>query len=176
MNIDSESLRKTMRLWVSGISIVTSAHDNQRAGVTASSFTSVALEPPLILVCLQDYITTYKMIEDSGIFAVSLLKADQAHLSAQFAGQITLPEGEDRFYRVDTMTQVTGAPILTDALAWMDCRLHAIYPAGKTGIIVGEVLATGQHEGENPLAYHNRHYYDLQIQHVAEEGGGRVDG
>jgi flavin reductase (DIM6/NTAB) family NADH-FMN oxidoreductase RutF len=166
MTVDSESLRKTMRQWVSGISVVTSVAGEQRAGVTASSFTSVALDPPTILICLQDYITTYKLIQESGIFAVSLLKSDQAPLSAQFAGFVKMPEGEDRFYGVEIMTQVTGAPILKEALAWMECRLVTTYSYGATGIIIGEVVATGQHPDPDlmPLVYHNRHYYDLKIQ------------
>lgn len=166
MTVDSEALRKTMRQWVSGVSVVTSVANGERGGVTASSFTSVALDPPTILVCLQEYITTYRLIQESGVFAVSLLRADHAPLSAQFAGFVKVPEGEDRFYGVEIMTGVTGAPILKDALAWMECRLVTTYPYGTTGIIVGEVLSTGQYPDPDvmPLVYHNRHYYDLKEQ------------
>ncbi|MEO8609789.1 MAG: flavin reductase family protein [Chloroflexota bacterium] len=162
--MEAEALRQTMRLWASGVTIITSQLGHKRAGVTASSFTSVTLEPPTVLICLQDHIETYKIIEASGIFAISMLKSDQAKWSKQFAGFIELPEGEDRFYGVETSQQVTGAPILARAAGWMDCRLSAIYRAGSTGIIVGEVVAAEHMDGEMPLVYHNRQYYDLKLQ------------
>jgi flavin reductase (DIM6/NTAB) family NADH-FMN oxidoreductase RutF len=162
--MESEALRQTMRLWASGITIVTSQLGEQRAGVTASSFTSVTLEPPTVLVCLQDHIETYKIIEASGIFGVSMLKSDQAKWSKQFAGFVELPEGADRFYGVETSQHITGAPILAEALAWMDCRLSTIYRAGSTGIIMGEVVAADHMDGEMPLVYHNRQYFDLKLQ------------
>jgi flavin reductase (DIM6/NTAB) family NADH-FMN oxidoreductase RutF len=161
MEVDSEALRQTMRQWTSGVVIVTSAVGERRAGVTVSSFTSVTLNPPVNLVCLQTHIETYRLIRESGIFAVSMLNVDQAHLSAQFAGFVDLPEGADRFHGVETFQQVTGAPILRDSLAWMDCRVTTIYPAGTTDIVVGEVVATGRNESEMPLVYHNRAYYKL---------------
>lgn len=162
--MEAEALRQTMRLWASGVTIVTSQLGERRAGVTASSFTSVTLEPPTVLVCLQDHIETYKIIEASGGFGVSMLKSDQAKWSKQFAGFVELPEGEDRFYGVETSQQVTGAPILAGAAAWMDCRLSAIYHVGGTGIVVGEVVAAGHMDGEMPLVYHNRQYFDLKLQ------------
>ncbi len=164
MAVAFDELRQTMRRWVSGVTVVTSSKDDQRAGVTASSFTSVTLEPPVMLVCLQTHIQTYKLIEESKAFGLSILASDQAKLSAQFAGFVPLPEGEDRFYNVNISTSVTGSPILTDAAAWMDCRLHTIHNAGTTGIIIGEVVATGFREKVEPLVYHNRTYFDLKPQ------------
>ena len=164
MGVDSEALRKTMRIWGSGVTVVTSTLGERRAGVTASSFTSVALDPPSVLVCLQNHIETYRLIHESGVFGISILKSDQAKLSGQFAGFVELPEGADRFYGVETMQQVTGAPLLTQAAAWMDCRLLETHLIGTTGIIIGEVVATGHIEGAIPLIYHNRWYYDLSTQ------------
>lgn len=167
MTVESEALRKTMRSWISGVTVVTAEYQGKRAGVTASSFTSVSLEPPIMLVCLQNYIETFKLIEASGHFAISILRSDQARLSKQFAGFVELPEGADRFYGVGVSQAVSGAPILTEAVAWMDCKLHAIHEAGITRIIMGEVLATGQQEGQIPLVYHNRGYYDISLQNDA---------
>lgn len=161
MSVDSESLKKTMRMWVSGVTVVTAVHGQKRAGATASSFTSISVEPPLILVSLQHYIDTFKVIEQSGFFAVSILRNDQAHISRQFAGATELPEGADKFHEVNLMNAVTGVPILADAAAWVDCKLVAIYEAGSSRIVVGEVLATGQQEEATPLAYRNRGYYNL---------------
>jgi len=162
MSVDPESLKRTMRTWASGIGIATTLLGDHRAGVTVSSFTSVSVEPPLILISLQHYIETFKLIQESGVFAVSLLREDQAHLSAQFAGFLPVPEGEDRFYNVELMTAETGVPILANALAWMDCRVSVIYEAGISRIVVGEVLATGQQENMLPVVYHNRGYYSIR--------------
>ncbi len=163
-SVDMESLRQTMRLWASGVTVVTSSDGIARAGVTASSFTSISLEPPLVLVCLQNYIETYKLIRQTGVFAISILNAQQSALSAQFAGFAKLPEGADRFYQVETHTAVTGAPLLKGAVGWMDCRLHAIHEAGVTRMIVGEVVATGSDPQQQPIIYHNRGYYNLTPQ------------
>ncbi len=162
MSIDPESLKKTMRKWASGVGIATTVLDDQRAGVTVSSFTSVSLEPPTVLICLQEYIHTYKLIRDSNVFAVSLLNDEQSKISAQFAGFVPLPEGTDRFYGLKLMTAETGAPILADAIAWMDCRVTAVYESGITRIVVGEVIATGQQEEGFPVVYHNRGYYRIR--------------
>lgn len=164
MSIDADTLKKTMRTWVSGVTVVTTSDGPRRAGLTASSFTSISVEPPLVLVSLQNFTETFKLIEQTHTFAISILAHDQAHLSAQFAGFVKLPEGADKFYGVQLVTAETGAPILQDAAAWLDCRLAAIYEAGISRIVVGEVIATGQREGALPLAYHNRGYYDLTAQ------------
>ncbi len=161
MGVDAESLKKTMRRWVSGVTVITTTDGQERAGVTASSFTSISVDPPLILVSLQSFTPTLKMIEKTGIFAVSILTTKQEALSIQFAGFASLPEGADKFYGVDLKTAVTGAPIIADASSWMDCKLAAVYEAGLSRIIVGEVMATGQGEDILPLVYLNRGYYDL---------------
>ncbi len=161
MSVDAESLKKTMRRWASGVTVVTSSDGQERAGLTVSSFTSISVDPPLILLSLQSFAPTLKMIEKTGVFAVSILTTTQADLSIQFAGFAKLPEGADKFYEVELKTSVTGAPIIADAASWMDCKLAAIYEAGLSRIVVGEVMATGQSEDILPLVYLNRGYYDL---------------
>lgn len=161
MAVTSDDLRNTMRQWTSGVVIVTTATKNERAGVTVSSFTSVSLEPTLVLVCLQKTIYPLQLVRQAGVFGISLLHAGQSNISAQFAGFVPLPAGEDRFYGIETFTGVTGAPLLKDSLAWLDCRVRHIYDGGGSEIVVGEVLATDHHPDIPPLTYHNRAYYRL---------------
>jgi 3-hydroxy-9,10-secoandrosta-1,3,5(10)-triene-9,17-dione monooxygenase reductase component len=118
----------------------------------------------MILFSLQSFTPTFKLIERTGIFAVSILTTKQANLSIQFAGFANLPEGADKFYQVDLHTAVTGAPIIVGAASWMDCKLASIYEAGISRIVVGEVVATGQGEEMMPLVYLNRGYYNLSKQ------------
>lgn len=155
----TEAMRRTMRLWACGVTVVTTHWGERRAGMTASSFTSIALEPPLILVCLHKKAETCQLINESRVFAVSILGEDQEHLSSQFAGYSPLPEGADRFYKVETETYVTGSPILQNAIAWMDCKVYGIQDGFTHWIFVGEVLATGRKDDPVwPLVYHNRAY------------------
>lgn len=162
MHADSEALRKTLRLWSCGVTIVTTTDGQQRTGMTASSFTSISLEPPLILVCLHKQAGTAKLIEQTGVFAVSILGAHQESLSAQFAGFSPLPEGKDRFYNVETTTAKTGSPILTDSIAWLDCKVFGKNDGSTHWIFVGEVLATDRKpDPVAPLIYHNRAYRQI---------------
>jgi flavin reductase (DIM6/NTAB) family NADH-FMN oxidoreductase RutF len=159
--MNADDLKKTMRMWISGVTVVTAADGIRRNGVTASSFTSIAVEPPLILISLQHFNETYQILAETGHFAVSILRNDQAQLSAQFAGYAQLPDGADRFHGVEVMTAESGAPILTESVAWLDCKVSAIHEAGPSRIVVGEVIATGQNLAATPLAYHNRGYFNI---------------
>lgn len=159
MSVSSEALRMTMRLWSCGVTVVSTRHGEVQSGMTASSFTSIAIDPPLILVCLHKEARTTKLIEQAGVFGVSILAEDQADLSAQFAGYTELPEGADRFYNVETFQMHTGAPLLTGAIGWLDCTTYGIQDGGTHLIFVGEVAATRRKEDPVwPLVYHNRAY------------------
>jgi flavin reductase (DIM6/NTAB) family NADH-FMN oxidoreductase RutF len=155
----TEAMRRTMRLWACGVTVVTTHLGEQRAAMTASSFTSISLEPPLILVCLHKKAETCVLINESRIFGVSILGEQHEQLSGQFAGYSPVPEGADRFHNVETETHITGAPILKDAIAWMDCRVYGIQDGFTHWIFVGEVLATDRKDDPAwPLVYHNRAY------------------
>jgi flavin reductase (DIM6/NTAB) family NADH-FMN oxidoreductase RutF len=159
MSVDSEALRATMRLWSCGVTVITASDGQIRQGMTASSFTSIALDPPLILVCLFKQARTTLLVKDTGLFAVSILAEEHEDLAAQFAGYTELPVGADRFYNVETFTAKTGAPLLQDAIAWLDCKIYGIQDGGTHDVIVGEVLATGRkNDPVAPLVYHNRAY------------------
>ncbi|MFN8373480.1 MAG: flavin reductase family protein, partial [Anaerolineae bacterium] len=161
--VDSQLLRMTMRSWASGVTVVTAAHEDKRVGVTVSSFTSVSLTPPLILVCLYKNTEATKTILDAGHFAVSILGEGQSEVSEQFAGHAkSLPENVDRFYNIAVSSQVTGSPILDDAVGWFDCRIQAVHEGGTHWIVIGEVLAAGRRdENAQPLVYFNRGYRSI---------------
>jgi len=157
-------MKNALRLWASGVTVVTSSDGETRAGITVSSFSSVSLEPPLILFCLYHELKVLKQIKANGHFAVSILGEDQAALSAQMAGFAELPEGEDRFYGYDWITAETGSLIFSDALAWFDCKLYALYDGGTHKIVVGEVIAAhdmSNDDSPSPLVYFNRGYRQI---------------
>ncbi len=158
MSVDPQEFKLSMRLWACGVTVVTTQLGDRRSGVTASSFTSVTLEPPLVLVCLQKTSVTGRLIAEAGVFVISLLAEQQKAVSDQFAGYIPLPEGADRFHNIPVWTNQTGVPILSDALAWFECRLANVADGGTHDILLGEVLATGRSDNATPLVYHNQAY------------------
>jgi flavin reductase (DIM6/NTAB) family NADH-FMN oxidoreductase RutF len=159
MVIDSESFRAVMAQWASGVTVVTTVHEGQNVGITASSFSSVSLEPPRVLICVAKRLFTHKVIEATGVFAVNILGADQQELGMRFAGRV--PEGQDRFAGLEVFTGKTGAPLLTGVLGWLDCRLHAAFDGGDHTIFVGDVVAASAVEAGDPILYYNRQWRQL---------------
>ena len=159
MAIDGQVFRSTLARWASGVSVVTSLHDGQRVGITASSFTSVSLEPPRILICVAKRLFTHHVIEESGFFAVNILTTEQLEWGMRFAG--LLPEQEDRFEGIATTTAATGAPGFPDVLGWVDCRLMHAYDGGDHTIFVGQVEAAHSTTAGEPLLYFSRQWRQL---------------
>jgi flavin reductase (DIM6/NTAB) family NADH-FMN oxidoreductase RutF len=154
--VDSQSFRATLAQWASGVTIVTTIHDGERVGITASSFSSLSLEPPRILICVAKRLFTHKAIEASHVFAVNILSAAQQEWGMRFAGMI--PEGQDRFAEIETFIAETGAPLLPDVLGWLDCRLSAAHDGGDHTIFVGDVVVTSAVEMGEPILYYHRHW------------------
>jgi flavin reductase (DIM6/NTAB) family NADH-FMN oxidoreductase RutF len=157
---EPESLRKAMRHWAAGVTVVTSADQNFRYGMTVSSFTSISLVPPMILVSIEMNTHTYGLIAATGIFGVTLLAEGQQALSERFAGRLN-PD-LDRFQGLETFELVSPAPLLADGLAWFDCRVVHAAPAGTSTVFLAEVLAARSRDNGQPLVYTDRAYYKLQ--------------
>lgn len=159
MTLDSEQLRRAMRAWTTGVSVLTAAHDGQQFGMTVNSFSSVSLEPPLVSVTLRKLTHTYDLVEKSGEFAVTILAADQGNLSDRFAGKF--PNITDRFDGVPTERLLIDAPLLRGGIAYFNCRVIHTIPYGENTLFIAEVIAVrGEGAGE-PLVYHNRVFWKL---------------
>ncbi len=159
MTLDPEQLRRSMRAWSSGVTIVTAAHNGERHGMTVSSFTSISLKPPLIIISLQTDSRTHRLVNASGAFAVNILSASQRGLSERFAGHGATEA--DRFAGLESEASLTGSPFLGGSLACLDCRVTQEIPVGMNTLFLAEVvLARGDGEGE-PLVYHNRQYREF---------------
>ncbi len=153
-----EALRQAMRRWVSGVSIVSTLYQDQPYGMTVSSLTSVSLDPPYILVSLARDARTRQAVLQAGFFGVTLLAEDQADLSERFAGLVDSPE---RFAGVKTFTLVTGAPLLNEGLAHLDCRVAQTLEVGTHTLVIGAVQAAQKGREAYPLVYFNRDYRRL---------------
>ena len=157
MTLDSEQLRRAMRAWTTGVTVVTAKYNDQQYGMTVNSFTSISLEPPLVSLVLRRLTHTHDLVERSGEFAVTILSSEQKELSDRFAGK--LPEIKDRFEGVLTETLLIDAPLLKGGIAYFNCRVVNSIPVGENTLFVAEVIAVrGDGEGE-PLVYHNRVYH-----------------
>jgi flavin reductase (DIM6/NTAB) family NADH-FMN oxidoreductase RutF len=157
--VTEQQLRESMRYWASGVSIVSSVFEDNSHGMTVSSFTSLSLEPPLVMVALANSTRTYEMVQHSGVFGITLLAQGQQHISNRFAGQHT--ENKNRFYGLETFTLQTGSPLLTGGIAFLDCKVAAAHPVGANTLFIGEVVASQvseQAEMLQPLLYFNRGY------------------
>ncbi len=167
MTIDSEpitdrALRKLRGLFGSGVTVVTTAHDGRLRGMTVSAFASISLEPPLVMVALAHEAGTRELIAESGVFAVNILSDDQEFLSERFAARA--PIVNEKFEGVPYEVAVTGSPILTQAIAWYDCRVEATHDGGDHAIIIGRVVAIGfGDESRQPLLYYANRYARLNV-------------
>ena len=159
MTLDSETLRRAMRAWTTGVAVVTAKYEDEQYGMTVNSFNSISLEPPVISVALKQLTHTHALVLKSGVFAVTILSAEQKDLSDRFAGK--LPGVTDRFEGVQVSRLSIDAPIIKNGLAFFNCRVLSSTPIGENTLFVAEVIdASGEGEGE-PLAYHNRLFWRL---------------
>ena len=156
MPVPSDLLRHSMRRWASGVTVVTTAHEKIRHGMTVSSFTSLSLDPPYVMVSLENRTRTFEIVSSSGIFGVTILAEDQQEISDCFAN--TQTELGSRFDQLEVFTLTTGAPFILGGLAYFDCRVVTTLPAGMQTVFVGEVEAVKEGEDKPPLLYFNRGY------------------
>jgi 4-nitrophenol 2-monooxygenase / 4-nitrocatechol 4-monooxygenase, reductase component len=153
--IDPSEFRRVMGHFPSGVAVVTTLRaDGTPCGLTASAVCSVSLEPTLLLVCVERSSETHGCIQRCGTFAVNVLREGKGEtLARRFAAW----EKGDKFRGVAFRPEHTGAPVLDDALAWLDCRLHGECDGGDHTVFVGEVLAAEAEEG-TPLVYYRGGY------------------
>jgi flavin reductase (DIM6/NTAB) family NADH-FMN oxidoreductase RutF len=149
--------RATVGAFATGITVITTSGEQHGYGMTANAFSSVSLDPPLVLVCVIRPSEGCDQIERNGCFAVNILHADQEPLSRYFASR-DRPRGSDAFKEVSHRVGTSGSPILDGVVAYLDCRLHASHTAGDHEIFIGEVLELGVGEDSTPLLFHGGGY------------------
>ena len=159
MAVDTATFRDVLGQWPSGVTVVTTLADGAWHGMTASSFSSVSADPPLVSVALLKKIYTHELFQNSGVFGVNILAKDQTEIGKRFAGMN--PEITDRFDGLDVQTAETGVPLLSQSVAWLDCKILHMYDGGDHTIFVGEVeRATAR--SARPLLYYRGGYAQLE--------------
>lgn len=153
--------RAALGAFATGVTVITTRGEDHLFGMTANAFSSVSLEPPLVLVCVISGTEGAKVIEQNNIFAINMLGAAQEAISRYFSSK-ERPRGLDAFREVPHAVAVTGAPILEGISGFLDCRLHAAHAAGDHEIFIGEVVALGSYPDVRPLLFHGGKYRFLE--------------
>jgi flavin reductase (DIM6/NTAB) family NADH-FMN oxidoreductase RutF len=157
VEVDTKAFRHVAGRFVTGVTVVALEVDGEIRAITANSFTSLSLDPPLVLFCLGKDTKAGVLIHDSPGFAVSILSQTQRDLSSYFAG----------LWRDDvpppfTFVNWDGGPRLEGCVAAMGCRIHAIHEGGDHWIVVGQVIATYRDEAAGePLVFFGGRYVGL---------------
>jgi flavin-dependent trigonelline monooxygenase, reductase component len=154
MTFDARALRDAFGAFLTGVTVVTTFNeDGAPIGFTANSFTSVSLDPPLLLVCLAKTSRNYAVLTSASGFGINILAEDQKDVSNTFARPV-----EDRFAAVDWQRGPFGSPVFSDVAAWFDCSMHELVDAGDHVILLGRIEAL-DNSGRTGLGYARGGYF-----------------
>lgn len=156
MTVDSKAFRSTLGKYPTGVSIITSADDLGQpvGGMTAGTFTSVSLDPPLVAFLPAKSSSSWPLIEKTGRFCINVLSAEQEELCRSFAAS-----GGDKFEGVEWHRSPSGLPILDGVVIWVECALQDAIDAGDHVIALGEVINMGVIQEADPLVFHGGKYH-----------------
>lgn len=157
MSVDQRSFRKALGCFATGVTVVTAKNPetNVMAGVTVSAFSSLSLEPPLVLFCLSNKNSNLETFRTSGTFGINILAETQRDLSIRFASR-----SDDKWAGVAFETWNSGIPMLSGCIANLECRLVETHDGGDHLIVIGEVVHLKAQEGGSPLIYFRGSYMD----------------
>ena len=153
---DEASFRTVLGHFATGVTIITAMNGNEPVGVSANAFTSVSLDPPLVLFCVGKATKTGQIIHSAKGFAVNILRQEQQDLSTYFAGGWTHP-----LPPAFTFVPWEGGPRLDGCAAAIGCSIHAIHEGGDHWIVVGEVRELHRTACKSPLVFHGSRYANL---------------
>ena len=156
---EMHNFRQALGSFPTGVTIVTTLDkDSQPIGFTANSFTSVSLEPHLILICIDKASFNIEAFSKGNHFAVSILSENQHHISNTFALPAT-----DRFNQINWESKITGSPIINGSVAWFDCKKDSFIEAGDHFVLIGQVQAFDS-STKTPLVYLRGNYVNLDLE------------
>jgi len=166
---EDDIFRSSMRLLAGGVTIVASAYQGNRSGLTATAVCSLALAPPRVLASINIQGDTYSLISRSRCMSVNLLSLEHERLARRFSTSRAMLS-EDRFSAGEWCQRVTGAPVLADALAALDCRVIEMIPLDSHAILIGAVEDISFGPKRPPLIHFQSHYTSV-LDAVAEKLG-----
>jgi flavin reductase (DIM6/NTAB) family NADH-FMN oxidoreductase RutF len=156
--------RSVLGSFATGVTVITTSGGEHAYGMTANAFSSVSLDPPLVLCCAKSGAEGSEHIDRNGCFAVNILAAEQEPISRYFSSK-DRPRGRDAFRDVPHRIGASGSPLLEGVVAYLDCTLHSSHNAGDHRIFIGEVLDLELNDTTAPLLFHGGGY-----RYLREEG------
>ena len=157
MSISKNEFRHALGRFASGVTVITTKDKSgRRHGITVSAFSSVSLEPPLILVCIEKRTGSHQAFVESEFFNVNILEESQQHFSDHFASQLP-----NKFDGIECFETARGLPFLKDSLVHLECRLAHAHESGDHTIFVGEIQTSSVRDGK-PLVYFHGGYRKLE--------------
>ena len=158
MALDSKEIRNVMGHFATGVTVITTKDKaGVPAGLTANAFTSLSLNPPMVVICVDKTVQCYACFQESKIFVVNVLNEEQEELSRRFA-----TKGIEKFEGISWRLGELGVPLLDDALGYIECRIVNSFEGGDHTIYLGAIVnVTAQ--GERPLLFFKGKYYRLPI-------------
>ena len=148
-------LRHAMRVYPQGVTVATADSPRGPVGITVSSFTSVSLEPPLVLMSIARGSVLHDLFRDAKAYAINFLADDQKSVSDRFAGR---DQAKERFEGIRFAAGVTGSPIIAGVRGVIECRAWRVYDGGDHSILVGEVVSAKALNSKRPLVYYSQQY------------------
>ena len=166
VDIDQMELRKALGAFVTGVTVVTTREaDGTPRGFTANSFTSVSLDPPLVLICIGTSAFSFPVFQACRHFAINILAEDQTETSSVFASK-----APDKFEQAAWHPGSQGSPVIDGAAAWLECAMHSQVEAGDHVILIGRVIDF-DHSPSNPLGFCRGSYVNFALERQAMAAG-----
>lgn len=154
---DSRAFRHALGAYATGIAVVTTCtSEGERVGMTINSFSSVSLDPPLVLWSLALNSPSRALFEQATHYAINILAADQTQVSQQFASRVP-----DKFAGLEASAGIGGVPLLQGCCAWFECRAENAYPGGDHIILLGHVERFAAAKDTAPIVFHGGRYREL---------------
>ncbi|HLZ08050.1 MAG TPA: flavin reductase family protein [Chloroflexota bacterium] len=153
MSVAAADLRRIYGCFATGVTVVTCRVGPRTHGITVNSYTSLSLDPPLVLVCIDRNAIAFNMVPEAGVFAINILNETQRWICDYFAKRLA-PDPNDEFAEIPHRLGACGAPLVDGAVATIECRLVARYPGGDHEIFVGEVIDAAILADDLPLLFH----------------------
>lgn len=155
--ITNDEFKAALGRFASGVTVVTTKDASENFhGITVSAFSSVSLNPPLILICIQNQTGSHHAFEESKAFVINILNENQQNISNHFASHLP-----DKFAGIEYRNGIENIPVLNDCLVNLECRLRNAYDGGDHTIFVGEIENVQINDG-NPLVYWHHNYRNLE--------------
>ena len=157
MSIGPLELRRVLGQFATGVTVVTSRIGPQTRGITVNSFTSVSLDPPVVLICIDNKARSYGFLPEAGVFAVNVLSQQQDRICEYFARRHA-PNPEDELAEIPYHDGVTGCPLIDGSIAYVECRIIGKQDVGDHAIFLAEVVTATLASDEPPLLFFRGRY------------------